>query len=126
MKGTIVTRALADGSKRYFAVYRADGRQRWKGFDQKKAAERFLTEQVRAVQTGTYREIRPVTFKDFAEQWMRGLGNLKPSTARSYRSTLEHGLFPALHRGPRRGPMVASLPSGTPSSSQARTASPIR
>lgn len=96
MTGTIVTRELKDGSKRYHAIYRVDGKQRWKTFTRRKAAERFLTTTVKTLQDGTYREIRPVIFKGFAEKWLAGLGaGVKPSTARSYRSIIDRQLLPA-------------------------------
>lgn len=98
MKGSIVKRTTATGAPRYYAVFRDDGgKQKWRGFDRQKDAERFLTSNVKAVQDGTYREIRPITFTEYAERWIAGLGaSVKPSTARAYRSILERRLIPAL------------------------------
>jgi integrase len=95
MKGAIVTRERKDG-KRYFAVWRVNGKQKWKGFRRRKDAHAHLISVLKRVHEGTYREIKPVTFRLYAEKWLAGLGNLKPSTVASYRSVLEHGLIPVL------------------------------
>jgi len=95
MKGSIVTRDRKDG-RRYFAVWRVNGKQKWKAFRRRKDADVHLTNVVKRVHDGTYREIKPITFQDYAKRWLAGLGNLKPSTVISYRSMLEHGLIPAL------------------------------
>lgn len=95
MRGTIVTRMTKDGSKRYHVVYRVDGKQRWKTFTRQKAAEKFLGDTVKAVHDGTYREVKPITFKAYAEKWLETLADLKPSTRRTYKSVVERQLIPA-------------------------------
>jgi hypothetical protein len=41
MTGTTVTRTLKDGTKRYDAVWRANGKQKWKTFKRSKDADSF-------------------------------------------------------------------------------------
>jgi integrase len=97
MKGTIITRTLAGGkAKAYDVRWRVDGRQKSQTFARRKAAETFLADIVKKVHEGTYRELQPITFKAYAEKWLAGLGGgIKPSTARSYQSILEHQLIPS-------------------------------
>ena len=104
MKGFILTREVKDGTKpdgtpraakRYDACWRVDGKQKSKTFPRRKQAERFLTSVVGKVQDGTYVEIKPVTFKTFAEAWLTGLGDLKPSTRAGYASLVTRRLIPA-------------------------------
>src|SRR5262249_35867443 len=104
MKGFILTRQVVDGTKpdgtkryakRYDACWRVNGKQKSKTFAKRKAAERFLTDTIKKVQDGAYVEIKPTTFKVFAERWLEGLGNVKPSTRRAYASIVTHQFIPA-------------------------------
>jgi len=102
MKGMIITRGLADGSKRYDAVWRANGRQRSKTFQRAHDAEKFLADTVKKVHDNTYRDLRPVLVGEVFDRWLTHSldvrvkeGSLKPSTAKSYRSMLEEHLRPA-------------------------------
>ena len=97
MKGTVVTRTLNDGSKRYHAVWRANGKQRWKTFHRRKDADLFLTGIVRSVHDGTYREVKPLLMNGVFDRWLSQwlevqvkLGKPKPSTARTYRSIVRN------------------------------------
>ena len=101
MKGTIVTRKLQDESKRYYAVFRAAGKQKWKGFTRKKDAENFLTNSVKKVHDGAYQDVKPLLMKDLFDRWITWSldirvkqGLLKPSTTKSYRSMLASHLRP--------------------------------
>jgi integrase len=51
---------------------------------------------VRKVQTGAYVEIQPITFKEYAEAWLTGITNLKPSTLGAYTTALRNHLVPVL------------------------------
>jgi integrase len=95
MTGFILTRESTDGSKRYDACWRVNGKQKSKTFTRRKQAERYLTDVVKKVQDGAYVEIKPTTFKAFAERWLEGLGNVKPSTRRAYVSIVTHQFVPA-------------------------------
>ena len=102
MKGSIVARTLKDGSKRYDAAWRANGKQRWKTFHRRKDAEVFLTETVRSVHNGTYRDPRPLPMGEVLDRWLsdwlelnQKLGKPKPSSARTYRNIVEHHFRPA-------------------------------
>src|SRR5258708_4148631 len=102
MKGTVITRTVKDGSKRYDAVWRANGRQKWRTFERRKDADRFLTNAVKATHDGAYRDVRPLVVADLFDRWLSESldvrlkqGLLKPSTAKSYRSMLATHLRPA-------------------------------
>lgn len=101
MKGTVVTRTLKDGTKRYDAVWRVNGKQKWRTFHRQKDADRFLTNAVKATQDGVYRDVRPLVVGELFDRWLtesldvrRKQGLLKSSTAKSYRSMLETHLRP--------------------------------
>lgn len=101
MNGTIVTRTRKDG-KRYFAVWRANGRQKWKAFTKRKEADRYLATVVKAVQDGAYRDIQPLGVSELLDRWLTQSlevrvkqGLLKGSTAKSYRSMVTTHLRPA-------------------------------
>jgi integrase len=109
-RGWIVTRTAKDGSKRYHAAFRTDaGRIKTKMFRKWKEASGYLAENTPSVQDGTYREIRPITFKEYAEQWLEGLGNLKPSTRGSYASMVMRRLIPAFGDRPMAGIAVEDV-----------------
>jgi integrase len=102
MQGFIVKRELKDGSPRYFAVFRAAGKKRWKGFPRRKDAERFLTATVKSIHDGSYQDVRPVLLGEVFDRWLTdslqvrlNLGELKPSTSKSYRSMIAAHLRPA-------------------------------
>src|SRR5262249_19635299 len=93
MKGWIVARTASDGSKRYDAAWRVGRKIKTKTFTKRKAAERHLTAEVARVHAGTYREITPILFKPFAEKWLEGLTNLKPSVRKAYDSRVRSRLI---------------------------------
>ena len=102
MTGTIVTRELKSG-RRYFAVWRANGKQQWRAFAKRKDAERHLTTVVKAVHEGAYRDVRTLTVSAVMDRWLPHplelrvkQGRLKPSTAKRDRSMLATRLRPAL------------------------------
>jgi len=101
MKGSIVTRQLKDGSKRYDAVFQTNGKQRWKTFQRRKDAEQFLIATVRSVHDGTYTELKPTIMDDVFDAWLRHLktnehlGKVKYSTSRCYRLMVEQHFRPA-------------------------------
>jgi integrase len=100
MKGWVVTRSAKDGSKRYHASWRVGTKIKTKTFHRRKDADRYLTNTVKQVQDGTYRDIRPASFKEYAEKWLEGLADLKPSTRASYESMVKHQLIPAFGDSP--------------------------
>jgi integrase len=65
-------------------------------------AEAYLTAQVRRVHDGTFQPVTPIAMTQLFTEWEAAaveaavqLGNLKPSTARSYRSMVKTHLLPA-------------------------------
>ena len=114
MIGTIMTRVLKRGDKRYDCVWRASGKQRWKTFTRKRDAERFLTNAVKETQDGLYQHVRPIPMEDLFDKWLTESlevrvkqGLLKLSTAKSYRSMIATHLRPAF-REARSDQMSAS------------------
>src|SRR5437773_1014916 len=105
-RGTIVTRASKDGTKRYHTVIRINGKQQWKTFERKKDAESYLDRNSTDVREGTYRELVPATFQQYADRWRKKYltpDELKPSTLSVYSYCLDKHLIPTF--GPR--PMAA-------------------
>jgi integrase len=103
MKGWVVTRNAADGTKRYDARWRiAPGKIRGRTFNRKKDAEHYLTTMVGRVQDGSYVDVQPVPMGRVFDEWAAleldvrlKEGSLKPSTGKSYRSMLAEHLRPA-------------------------------
>lgn len=115
MTGSIVTRTLRDGTKVYKAVFRAlDGKQKWRTFTRRKAAERFLAGAVKAVHEGSYQDVVPTLMGEVFDGWLTSLdtrqkqGLLKASTATSYASMVRLHLRPAFEavRSDRLRPSV--------------------
>ena len=102
MTGTIVTRTMKDGTKRYNAVWRAEGKQKWRTFQRRKDAERFLMGAVKATHEGTYQDVTPTLMAAVFDRWLTHSldvrvkqGLLKVSTAKIYKSMLTTHLRPA-------------------------------
>jgi hypothetical protein len=100
MRGTVRKRTTKDGP-RYDVIYRAGGKQIWRTFETRKAADDHLVNEVSAVAAGTYRRINPDSMTAVFENWKTALdadlvlGALKRSTYRSYVSVLTRHLIPA-------------------------------
>jgi len=62
----------------------------------KKEAEAFIARLQAQLVDGTYRELAPITFAAFSEQWFRDYAavSVKPSTLGGYRSMLDSSLVP--------------------------------
>jgi integrase len=117
MTGSVVTRTLPSGAKRYDATWRAGGKQKWKTFTKRKDADRFLTTVVKRVQEGSYVDVKPLLVGALLDRWLTHSldtrmkqGLLKPSTAKSYRSIVKEHLRPAFEhcRSDRLTPAVVA------------------
>ena len=96
-RGSIITRALENGKKRYDTVIRANGIQRWKTFRKKKDAEDYLDRHSTDVRDGTYREIKKAKFGEYMSHYRKTHlipQKFKPSTYNSYCSIVERHLLP--------------------------------
>jgi hypothetical protein len=69
MTGSIQVRDLKKGRK-YYCVWRVNGRQKWKAFDKRKEAERYLTTVVKAAHDGTYQDVQPLAMKEVFDYWL--------------------------------------------------------
>jgi integrase len=101
MTGSIQVRDLKKGRK-YYCIWRVNGKQKWKAFDKRKEAERYLATVVKATHDGIYQDVQPLAMVAVFNRWLDGSlmlrvkqGLLKPSTAKSYRSMLDSHLRPA-------------------------------
>ena len=66
-RGSIKTRILKTGEKRYTAIIRLNGKQKWLTFRRKKDAEEWLDRNSTDVRDGTYRELNIARFRDYAK-----------------------------------------------------------
>lgn len=91
-RGCIVRRG-----RNYSIVYRFRGKQRWRTIGpSKRAAEQALAEVMNSINKGTYRDLPKITFRAFAEKWLREYCRtaLKPSTLRGYENWIRGHLMP--------------------------------
>jgi integrase len=91
-RGSIVKRGRS-----YSIVYYVDGRQRWKSLGPvpRKEAERHLREILNEIQDGTFRDLKPVSFREYAKKWLEfHRANVKPATYDSYKSVVNGHLVP--------------------------------
>jgi integrase len=90
MRGSIVKKG-----QRYYVVFPVGKKQKWeraplneKGRPTKKEAEKLLAQRMTELDSGSYREIKKVTFREFAEDWLRDYAgdtnHIKESTATRY------------------------------------------
>jgi integrase len=94
--GWIVSRTAKDGSKRYDAAWRVGHKIKTRTFAKRRDADRYLVGEVRKVQSGEYRNVKPISFAEYAAQWLKGRSSLKPSTRRAYGTDLTKHLVPVL------------------------------
>jgi hypothetical protein len=101
MTGSIDTRTLPSGAKRYDVRYRnAAGVQKTKTFTKLRAAETFKSNVAKSLADRTYIEVRPAPMAEVFDKWLAAKdvdvqeGSLRASTARSYRSVVNTHLRP--------------------------------
>lgn len=104
-RGTIITRTLKNGQKRYYAALwteKGNGQRKqiWRTFEKRRRAEAFLDNYSKAVREGDYFEPRKVGFEEFAREWLEKYprlaeeGPLKPSTINGYHCIIHKHLIP--------------------------------
>jgi len=96
-RGTIITKTLENGDKRYVTVIRLNGKQVWKTFKRKVDADTYLNRNSTDLQEGTYREIKKGSFEQYAAAWRKKNlipQELKPSTLSGYSYVLDKHLIP--------------------------------
>src|ERR1051325_7118132 len=76
-RGSIVTRTQKDGTKRYNAIIRINGKQQWKTFDRKKDAEEYLDQQSTAIRKG----VQPIHY-GYPQAPTRGIVEVPPYPAK--------------------------------------------
>ncbi len=87
-----------DRSLPYLVPWREPGtkRQCWKSFATKHEAEAFRDRVRTDIRSGAYVPLRPIPFKDFAEDWLaRRKPTVRPNTAALYEWALTNYLTPA-------------------------------
>ena len=102
--------------KRYYIVYTIGTKQKWEKVPEpntKKNADRLLAQRVAEIHRGEYREIKKVTFREFAERWIRDYVNdpnhVKASTAKKYRSVFNAHLMPFFGETLAQGPSAVLI-----------------
>ncbi len=96
--GNRTDRSCKHPQGRYYIVYWVGKRQKWEAISRsRKDAERRLTEVQGELYAGTYRRLKPITFGEFAEKWLKDYveGSVKFTTLRRYRSLIVAHLSPA-------------------------------
>jgi integrase len=81
----------------YYVVLPIGSKRKWlKVGPNKKEAERVLIQEVARLHGGPYRELKKITFAEFARKWMSDytIGAVKASTYESYDSVLRIHLLP--------------------------------
>jgi len=93
-----MTANLRQRGNSWVVYFRVGGKQQWKSFKTREEAELYLRRSQIEKLRGEFRPPTRVTFKTAADEWLRhGVQerNLKPSTARDYRSAVNKHLIPA-------------------------------
>ena len=88
--------SIAKKGNVYYIVFRdLEKRQKWIGpFPNKASARTRLNEILVEISCGTYTEPKPVTFKDFAENYIAGRRSIRGSTSSAYASIIRKHLVP--------------------------------
>jgi integrase len=92
MRGSIQKKGL-----NYYIVLPIGPKRKWlRVGPNKKEAERMLAQEVTHLHNGPYRELKKITFAEFAGKWMSDYANgaVKASTYESYESVLRMHLLP--------------------------------
>ncbi|MBA2640481.1 MAG: site-specific integrase [Nocardioidaceae bacterium] len=98
-----VEKRLRDGKVTWQARWRdPDGRQRKRTFAKRSDAERFMTGVQHSVHAGSYVDLARsrVTVGEWAERWLAGQVQLKPSTRARYEILLRRQVLPTWERVP--------------------------
>lgn len=102
-RGTIITTVTKAGKKRYKTIIRINGKQQWRTWDRKRAAENYLDDLSPEVRDHTYREIKKSTFDEYVKHYKETHlipEKFKPDTYNGYRSIIEHHLLPEFKKYP--------------------------
>lgn len=91
MKGSIQKKG-----KMYYAVIPFNGKRKWFKGGKRKDAEKVLSEKLAEISYGTYRDIPKMTFKEFADLWIKNHAenNVKASTLAGYKHIIDKRLTP--------------------------------
>ena len=82
----------------YSITYRVGGKQRWEAVGRnKKEARQRLVHVLSEINSGTYREIAPITFLEFSKRWLKDYAqaSVRRPTLRRYLTLITHQLNPA-------------------------------
>ena len=96
--GNMTSGSCEHPGAKYYAVYWVGDKQKWEPVSRnRKETEKRLTQVLAQIDQGRYSILKPILFRDFAEQWLRdyGQGHLKPLTFRSYKGQLRNHMVPA-------------------------------
>ncbi len=90
--------SIQNKSGRYYAVIAIGSKRKWfSGKDcTKKSAQKKLTEVLKEIDDGTYKEMPEIKFNDFGDQWIRDYAevSVKPSTLVGYKDIVNRLMKP--------------------------------
>ena len=81
--------SIVKKGNKYYAVVTVGKKRRWiKGGDTIKDAQQVLSDNLKAVNDGTFRDIKKITFKEFGQEWLKSHveANIKETCRKSYKS----------------------------------------
>ena len=80
----------------YYAVIATNGKRKWFKGGLKKEAQVILTDKLKEIDSGTYKEIPKTTFNEFSNLWLNSYAepSVKPSTLSGYTDTITRLLKP--------------------------------
>lgn len=85
----------------WYIAYPYHGKKKWEAVGpKKKEAERLLAARLEGIRTGTFRELRAITFGQMADKWLERKVGIKASTADAYQSIIRVHLKPRFGRKP--------------------------
>ena len=126
MKNGVKKYCRVDGGTSWIVDVQTPAGQRRKTFRTKKEATAFRASMSVAVREGAYQDVRPIPWRDVVDGWFQDLDrrvqedDVRPSTARAYRSVVRRHLVdasPPPMPNPRRwtrGGGGTSCPTGSP------------
>lgn len=91
------TGCITKKGNHYYCIIRINNRPKWfRGGKTKKEARRILIQKMHELDTGEYKELKPIGFADFARYWFNKICTIKvkESVQKTYLSTIEHAFIP--------------------------------
>ncbi|MDY6796194.1 MAG: site-specific integrase [Actinomycetota bacterium] len=107
--GYTYKKTAKDGSPRYYAIYKLNGRWKWESAGRRKqAAEALLKRREMEIATGTYGQVKDIQFTELVDKFLEGYVEirLKPRTIKDYSEVCEGHLIP--YFGKKNAPAITT------------------